>query len=136
MSLMPSKPVRDVRYYTITRYLADTEGAFVAEVLIGLADAIEALRDELTTAIARGEDKPMRFALEPIELTVQAVVTKDASGKIGWNMLGVGGKYETARTQTVILKLSPLWQAKDGTLTSNFAIASVGEAGDKVGPHD
>jgi Trypsin-co-occurring domain 2 len=109
---------------------------FVADVLVGLADAIEALRDELMVAIMRSKDKPMRFALEPIELAVQAVVTKDANGKIGWNILGVGGKYETARTQTVTLKLSPLWQKTDGTLTSDFAIASVGAGGDTVGPHD
>jgi hypothetical protein len=105
-------------------------------MLVSLADAIEALRDGLTEAIIRGEDKPMRFALEPIELTVEAVVTKDANGRIGWSVLGVGGKYETARTQTVTLKLSPWWRKDDGTLTSEFAIASVGVAGDTVGPHD
>lgn len=104
--------------------------------LVGLADAIEALRDGLTEAISRGGSKPMRFALEPIELTLQAVVTKDANGKIGWSVLGVGGKYETARTQTVTLKLSPWWTKKDGTLTSDFAIASTGAAGDIIGRHD
>jgi hypothetical protein len=104
--------------------------------LVGLADAIEALRDGLTEAISRGEDKPMRFALEPIELTLQAVVTKDANGRIGWSVLGVGGKYETARTQTVTLKLSPWWKKKDGTLTSDFVIASLGAPGDTFGPHD
>ena len=105
-------------------------------VLVGLADAIEALRDGLTEAIARGEDKPMRFALEPIELTLQAVVSKGADGRIGWSVIGIGGKYENARTQTVTLKLSPWWKKEDGTLTSEFAIASVGVAGDTIGPHD
>lgn len=109
---------------------------FVDSALVGLADAIEALRDGLTEAIARGEDKPMRFALEPVELTLQAVVTKGANGRIGWSVIGVGGKYETARTQTVTLKLAPLWRKHDGTLTSEFAIASVGAAGDTIGPHD
>lgn len=105
-------------------------------VLVGIADAIEALRDGLTEAINRGTDKPMRFALEPIELSLQAVVTKDVNGRIGWSILGVGGKYEAARTQTVTLKLSPWWKKEDGTLTSDFAIASAGVAGDAVGPHD
>lgn len=104
--------------------------------LVGLADAIEALRDELTEAIIRGEGKSMQFALEPIELTLQTVVTKDANGRIGWSVLGVGGKYETARTQTVALKLSPWWRKQDGTLTSDFVIASTGEVGDTIGPHD
>ena len=104
--------------------------------LVDLADAIEALRDGLTEAIARGENKSMRFALEPIELDLQAVVTKDANGRIGWSVLGVGGKYETARTQTVTLKLTPWWKKEDGTLTSDFAIASAGPAGDTFGPHD
>ena len=106
------------------------------DAFVKLGDAIEALRDGLTEAIARGEGKPMRFALEPIEHTLQAVVTKDASGRIGWSVLGVGGKVENAYTQTVTLKLSPLWMKQDGSLTSDFAIASIGPADDTIGPHD
>jgi hypothetical protein len=66
--------------------------------IIGLADAIEALRAALTEAIDQGRAASMQFRVEPIELTLQAVVTKDASGKIGWGALGVGGGYESART--------------------------------------
>ena len=105
------------------------------DALVGLADAIEALRGELTEAIGRGKGHPMRFTLEPIELTVQAVVTKDASGKIGWKVLEVGGAYEKARTQTVTLRLTPLWRRSDGALTADFAIAAVAEEGDTAGPH-
>lgn len=86
-------------------------------------------------AVANGGDKPMRFALEPIELTVQAVVTKNANGKVGWRVLEFGGTYEAARTQTVVLGLSPLWQRPDGKFTRDFAIASARE-GDIVGPHN
>lgn len=105
------------------------------KALVGLADAIEALREELTQAVTRGAEKSMRFGLEPVELTVQAVVTKDVNGKIGWSILGIGGKYEAERTQTVTLKLSPLWRTKDGSLTSDFTVASVGAAGDTIGRH-
>jgi hypothetical protein len=91
---------------------------------------------ELMRAVSRGGDQPMRFALEPVELTVQAVVTKDIDGRIGWSVLGVGGQYETARTQAVTLRLSPLWRGEDGTLTSDFTVASPGVTGDTVGPHD
>jgi hypothetical protein len=30
----------------------------------------------------------MQFCVEPVELTVQTVVSKDANGKIGWHLLG------------------------------------------------
>jgi Trypsin-co-occurring domain 2 len=108
----------------------------VSDALVGLADAIEALREELTDAMVRGRNKSMLFASEPIELTVQAVVTKDVHGKIGWKVLEAGGKFEAVGTQTITLKLSPWWRKEDGSVTSNFAIAAVGEAGDRVGPDD
>jgi hypothetical protein len=107
----------------------------VDNALVGLADAIEALRDELTEAIARGTGKPMRFSLDPIDLTVQAVITREVNGKIGWKVLEAGGSYEAARTQTLTLRLSPLWTTEDGTLTADFSIASAGAAGDTFGPH-
>ena len=44
-------------------------------VVVGLANAIEALRTELMDALAQGQSRGMRFQLEPVELTVQAVVT-------------------------------------------------------------
>lgn len=91
--------------------------------VIGLADAIDALRSELAEAIARGAGQPMRFQVEPIELAVQAVITKDAGGRIGWGALGVGASYQSATTQTLTLKLKPMWQASDGTLTADPLIA-------------
>jgi len=106
----------------------------VEDALVGLADAIEALRAELTEAMARGGGRPMRFSLEPIDLTMQAVITKDAHGKIGWKVLEFSGSFEKARTQTITVKLTPLWRKYNGQLTSDFAIASVGTAGDTVGP--
>ncbi len=101
--------------------------------LIGIDDAIEALRAGLTTAMERGEGQPMRFELEPIELTVQAAVTKDADGKIGWSILGLGGSYSHAQTQTVTLRLTPLWRDDRGELTPDFTVSSVGEPGDIIG---
>jgi hypothetical protein len=46
----------------------------MADAVVGLAAAIEALRTELSGAMAAGGGQGMQFALEPIELTVQAVV--------------------------------------------------------------
>jgi hypothetical protein len=105
----------------------------VDKAVVGLADAIEALRAELTKAIDKGKDKRMRFSIEPIELSIQVGVTKDASGKVGWMVLEVGGSFETATTQTLTLRLAPLWQLPDGTVTSSPTIASAGEAGDRFG---
>jgi hypothetical protein len=49
---------------------------------------------------------------------------------------GVGGGYEAARTQTVKLRLTPLWRVKDGTLTRDFTVASASDESDAIGPHD
>jgi hypothetical protein len=111
-------------------------GGRVSETTVKLADAIEALRVGLTEAITRGHGQPMHFSLDPVELTIQAVVTKDAEGRIGWSVLGVGAGYEAGHTQTVKLRLTPLWTAKDGTLTHDFAIASASDEDDTIGPHD
>ncbi|MGW7647138.1 trypco2 family protein [Streptomyces bobili] len=105
------------------------------KAVVELAAAIEALRAELTAAVERGRSQQMQFRLEPIELTVQAAVTKEASGKIGWSVLGLGGGWEAAVTQTLTLRLSPMWRDSDGTLTTDFTIASVTASGDTVGPH-
>jgi Trypsin-co-occurring domain 2 len=105
----------------------------VEGAVVGLAAAIEALRAELTDAVHRGRNEQMQFGVEPIELTVQAVVTREADGKIGWSVLGLGGKYEAVTTQTLTLRLAPLWKATDGSLTTDFTIAATGTAGDTFG---
>ena len=53
----------------------------MADAVVGLAAAIEALRTELSGAMAAGGGQGMQFALEPIELTVQAVVTVEGRGR-------------------------------------------------------
>jgi hypothetical protein len=104
--------------------------------IVGLAEAVESLRAELMTAVEAGKDQPMQFSVEPIELTAHVAVTKEASGKIGWHLLGVGGSWESASTQTLTLKLAPVWKMPDGTLERDFTIASVAPAGDVIGPHN
>ena len=106
----------------------------MADSLSGLAEAIEALRAELTTAMMVGAGQSMRFSLDPIELTLQVVVTKDVNGKIGWKILEFGGHREAVSTQTLTLKLTPLWPRTDGTLTKDFTIASTGPADQHFGP--
>lgn len=104
--------------------------------MVGLADSIDALRDQLTEAIARGSGHGMFFQLSPIELTLQVVVTKDINGKIGWSLLGAGASYAAATTQSLKLTLTPLWSGPDGVLTKDFAIADQRPAGQRFGPRD
>jgi Trypsin-co-occurring domain 2 len=108
----------------------------MAGAIVGLAEAIEALRAELTEAMNEGRAEDMQFSLEPVELTVQAVITKEGSGKLGWKVLEFGGSYEAATTQALKLRLTPLWKTKDGTLVRDFTIASVSDVGDLIGPHE
>jgi hypothetical protein len=50
---------------------------------------VQALRKELLAAVTAGSSESMRFALAPIELTLQAVVTTSDDGQIGWKDLGI-----------------------------------------------
>jgi hypothetical protein len=107
----------------------------MADAVVGLAAAIEALRTELSGAMAAGGGQGMQFVLEPVELTVQVVVTIAGDGKIGWKILEFGGSTESAVTQTLKLTLTPLWKRPDGTLVRDFTIASAAIEGNRIGPH-
>lgn len=109
-------------------------GREMADAVVGLADAIRALREELITVITEGESEPIRFRLAPIELSLQVAVTKEAQGKIGWKVLGLGGSYESATTQTLKLRLEPVLLAGDGTVTHDFTISDQAEQSPRVGP--
>ena len=102
--------------------------------MISLSDAIESLRTELTTAIEQGHNQRMRFVLAPVEMSLQVVVTKAASGKIGWKILEAGGSYQSAGTQTLNLTLTPYWTGEDGSPTTSPLIAGRGSELDTIGP--
>jgi hypothetical protein len=104
------------------------------EHIVGLADAIEALRRALTEAVDQGKGQRMQFRVQPIELTLQAVVTKDANGKIGWGALGVGGSYQSGSTQTLKLQLQPMWRMDDGSLVEDFTVADQSTVPQHIGP--
>ena len=100
---------------------------------LGLADVIEGLREELSAAIDQGADQQLQFALDPIELTLQTVVSKEGGGKVGWKVLEVGGTAKSADTQTLTLRLTPVWKKADGTLVRDFTVGSAGVLGDRMG---
>jgi hypothetical protein len=106
----------------------------MADATVGLADAIAALREELMTAMNEGKDAPMRFRLAPVQLTLQVAVTKEAGGKIGWHVLGLGGSYTSATTQILALALEPVWKQDDGSYTRDFIIADQGAQAPHFGP--
>jgi hypothetical protein len=101
---------------------------------VGLAAAIESLRQELLDAVDAGRDQPMRFQLSPIELTLQVALTKEANGKVGWRILELGGSLESVATQTIKLTLEPGWLVNGQYLNkSQFTISSEVSPGVKVG---
>lgn len=108
----------------------------MANVVIGLAAAIAALREELTEAVAAGEGADMRFRLAPIELTLQVAVTREGEGKIGWKILGLGGSYESATTQVLKLGLQPVLRQQNGTYATDFVIADQVQQPVSFGPRD
>ena len=94
------------------------------DALAGLSDAIEALRAELSASIALGAGEPIQFELEPVELTVQAVVTRTVDGGLSWKILRAGASRQQADTHTVKLTLRPVWQTPEGAIVRDFTVAS------------
>lgn len=91
---------------------------------IGLSQAIETLRQELSDAQASGRDGEVRFALETVDLELSVAVTKDANGKVGWKILEAGGSVGTERTQTIRLSLKPLSGAASKETTAGGIVIS------------
>lgn len=89
---------------------------------VGLAAAITALRAELVKAMDVGEGEPVRFRLAPVELTLRVEVAKEASGKIGWSVLGAGVSVDAATSQTIKLRLEPVGRKADGSFDSDFLV--------------
>jgi hypothetical protein len=108
----------------------------MANVVIGLAAAIAALREELVEAVGAGENADMRFRLAPVELTLQAAVTREGEGKIGWKILGLGGSYESATTQVIKLRLEPAWRRRDGSYTADFVVSDQAQQPVSFGPRN
>jgi Trypsin-co-occurring domain 2 len=80
--------------------------------LVGLGAAIEALRTELADAVESGVGQAVRFRPGPIELTVQATVTRTRGGKAGlkWWLVEAGAERsrQIGATQTLKLVLQPV----------------------------
>lgn len=86
--------------------------------LVGLPEAIESLRADLSRAWSDGQRSRVRFRLEPVELTVQVALTRTVNGTAGvkWYVLtfGAGKTRETVATQTLKLRLTPVLSDDEG----------------------
>ena len=83
----------------------------MADVEIPLAEAIQALRSELVAAAQAAEGESLRFALGPITLEFQFVISREVGGEGGikfWVVSLTGkGSQISAATHTVKLTLTP-----------------------------
>lgn len=84
--------------------------------------------------MSEGSDAEMRFRMAPVDLSLQVGVTKEAGGKIGWHVLGIGGSYGSSTTQTLALRLEPVWRQHDGSYTGDFTIADQSATPARFGP--
>jgi Trypsin-co-occurring domain 2 len=83
----------------------------MADDWVGLADAIRALRRELTAAMTAGQGEPIRFELGPVEMEFLLEVGKEGGGEAGvrfWVVsLGGKGSATSGSTHRVTLSLVP-----------------------------
>lgn len=88
---------------------------------LGLAQTLEALRDELESALQSGQGKRVRFRASEVTITLETVarLDKEGSGKIRWYVLEAGAavKSGTEHSQTLTLTLAPLLYDKEGRQT-------------------
>jgi Trypsin-co-occurring domain 2 len=90
---------------------------------LGLAEALEAARDELESAWHAGEGRPVRFRASQMTLSLSTVarLDKEGSGKIRWYLIEAGGGINSGseRAQTLTLTLEPVHvdaQGRSGSL--------------------
>ena len=99
---------------------------------LGLSAALEGLREELAAAWAAGQGEAIRFRVNEVKVTLEAVATrsKEAGGKIRWWVIeaGGGGKAETETTQTLVLTLTPSLYDDEGR------VGPLDVAGDQAEP--
>jgi hypothetical protein len=85
---------------------------------MGLATALEGLREELEAAWEQSQNSAVRFVVDNVTLTLQAVARRDAevSGKVRWWLVEAGGGVTAGNetTQTLVLSLTPGRYTEEG----------------------
>lgn len=79
---------------------------------VGLAEAIAAVRAELTAAMAAGAGAPIRFTVEPVELDLNVEVhtgaKADGGVRIGVVSIGASGERSSTSTHRLTVRLQPV----------------------------
>ncbi len=88
----------------------------MADYELGLAAALEALREELESAWQSGQGRVVRFRASEVTLTLTTIarLDKEGSGKIRWYVVEAGGGVKSGSEQTQTLTLTPLLYDKEG----------------------
>ncbi|WP_035700261.1 trypco2 family protein [Glycomyces tenuis] len=77
---------------------------------VELAEAIKALRSQLTEAMRDGDGEKVRFTVDKIDLDLELTVTKGAEGGLSWKVFSVGasakGDVSKVSVQRLHLELS------------------------------
>jgi hypothetical protein len=85
---------------------------------IGLSEAVQAVREELSRIKRRGEGEEIRFGVGPVEVEFEVAVAREATadGKVRvWVLeLGAAGKVAKTVTHRVLVTLDP--RSPDGPL--------------------
>lgn len=88
---------------------------------VGLATALEALRDDLESAWIASEGRRIRFRTTGLTVTLETVARQDigGSGKVRWWIVEAGGSASSGseQTQTLTLTLTPMLEDEAGKLT-------------------
>ena len=95
---------------------------------VGLADALEALREELATARAKAAGEDLQFPIQSVTIELKLGVTISASGKAGFRVPVVGAElggsagYDRASIQTLTLVLgAPVDQYGEPVKVANLS---------------
>ncbi|MDJ0902657.1 MAG: hypothetical protein QNJ55_28015 [Xenococcus sp. MO_188.B8] len=87
---------------------------------VPIAQAIQCLRQELSQAIASGENEDLRFKLGTVELELQIEVSSEGSGQAGVQFgvvsLGAEGTHTRGTTHTIKLSLEPISPNEEDTI--------------------
>jgi hypothetical protein len=79
---------------------------------VPLAEAIDVLRDELTTAMQAGGPSPLRFAVDELELELEVAMSRTGEGHGGikfWLVdFGAKTEYSEGVTHRIRLNLRPI----------------------------
>jgi hypothetical protein len=87
--------------------------------LMGLSAALEGLREELESVWEKSAGRALRFRVNTVTLTLEAVARREAegNGKIRWWLIEAGGRVTAGKetTQTLVLTLTPGLYDAEGT---------------------